>query len=65
MREKLTVGIAGLILLTGCAGTMPDLGINNGRLMPCPKTPNESLQLSLPFTAAAPRSLRENLDDKR
>ena len=40
MRKKLTVGIAGLILLTGCAGTMPDLGINNGGLMPCPKTPN-------------------------
>jgi len=40
MRKKLTVSIAGLILLKGCAGTMPDLGINNGGLMPCPKTPN-------------------------
>ena len=27
-------------MLTGCSGTVPDLGINNGELMPCPKTPN-------------------------
>ena len=24
----------------GCSGTVPDLGVNNGKLMPCPKTPN-------------------------
>lgn len=27
-------------VLTGCSGSMPKLGINNGQLMPCPKTPN-------------------------
>jgi uncharacterized protein (DUF1499 family) len=27
-------------MLTGCSGTTPDLGVNNGKLMPCPKTPN-------------------------
>lgn len=29
-----------LILLTGCSGTKPELGINNDKLMPCPETPN-------------------------
>lgn len=29
-----------LIVVTGCSGTRPDLGVINGRLMPCPKTPN-------------------------
>ena len=29
-----------LIMLTGCSGAKPDLGVNNGELMPCPKTPN-------------------------
>lgn len=29
-----------LILLTGCSGSKPELGINNGKLMPCPETPN-------------------------
>ena len=28
------------VFLTGCSGTMPDLGISNGELAPCPKTPN-------------------------
>ena len=28
------------VFLTGCSGTMPNLGINNGELTPCPKTPN-------------------------
>ena len=40
MKKQITVGLVSLIFLTGCAGTMPDLGINNGELMPCPKTPN-------------------------
>lgn len=34
------VGLISSFLLMGCAGTMPDLGINNGKLTPCPKTPN-------------------------
>ncbi len=29
-----------LILLTGCTGTMPQLGIINGQLTKCPATPN-------------------------
>lgn len=29
-----------LICLTGCSGAMPKLGIHNGQLMPCPRTPN-------------------------
>lgn len=40
MKKRFIVGTVSLMLLTGCAGTMPDLGINNGKLTPCPKTPN-------------------------
>ena len=40
MKKQIIVGLVSLLLLTGCAGTMPDLGINNGELTPCPKTPN-------------------------
>ena len=28
------------VFLTGCSGTMPNLGVNNSELAPCPKTPN-------------------------
>lgn len=28
------------ILLIGCAGQVPELGINNDKLAPCPQTPN-------------------------
>ena len=34
------VVLLGLILLSGCSGSRPDLGVHNGSLMPCPKTPN-------------------------
>ena len=40
MKRQLIVGLASLIFITGCAGTMPDLGINDGKLALCPKTPN-------------------------
>jgi uncharacterized protein (DUF1499 family) len=40
MKKNIPVIVAGLILLTACSGTRPDLGLNNGELMPCPKTPN-------------------------
>ena len=40
MKKQVLVGLVSLILLTGCAGTMPDLGINNGELTRCLKTPN-------------------------
>ena len=40
MNKKILVVLVNLILLTGCSGTMPNLGINNSGLTPCPKTPN-------------------------
>jgi len=40
MYKKILVVLINLILLTGCSGTMPNLGINNSKLAPCPKTPN-------------------------
>lgn len=38
--KKISVILLILIVFAGCSGTRPDLGINNGRLMPCPGTPN-------------------------
>jgi len=29
-----------LLFLAGCSGAKPELGINNGKLVPCPETPN-------------------------
>jgi len=40
MKKQILVVLVNLIFLTGCSGTMPNLGINNGELTPCPKTPN-------------------------
>ena len=40
MNKLFLVVLINLILLTGCSGTMPKLGINNSELAPCPKTPN-------------------------
>jgi len=40
MKKQIIVGLVILILFGGCAGAMPDLGIINGELKPCPKTPN-------------------------
>ena len=40
MTKLIPIILIGLIVLTGCSVTKPDLGVNNGRLMPCPKTPN-------------------------
>jgi len=40
MNKNNTVILVGLLFLTGCLAPIPDLGINNGNLMPCPKTPN-------------------------
>ena len=34
------VVLVSMIMLTGCSVTKPDLGVDNGDLMPCPKTPN-------------------------
>jgi len=40
MKKEILVFLTSLISLTGCAGTTPNLGINNGSLTPCPKTSN-------------------------
>ena len=40
MNKQIPVILVSLIMLMGCSGTIPNLGINNDRLMPCPKTPN-------------------------
>ena len=40
MNKIILVVLVNLILLTGCSGTMPKLGINNSELAPCPETPN-------------------------
>jgi uncharacterized protein (DUF1499 family) len=40
MNKQILVVLVNLIFLTGCSGTMPNLGINNNELMPCPNTPN-------------------------
>ena len=40
MNKQIAVGLITLIFLPGCVGAVPDLGIDNGKLAPCPKTPN-------------------------
>lgn len=40
MNKLNPVILVGLIMLMGCSVTKPDLGVVNGKLMPCPKTPN-------------------------
>ncbi len=37
---KKSAALISLLILTGCTVTEPDLGIHNGELLPCPKTPN-------------------------
>ena len=40
MNKEILIVIASLFLFTGCAGTMPKLGVENGNLKQCPQTPN-------------------------
>ncbi len=40
MKEQISIVLLSFIIFTGCSGSMPKLGINNGKLMLCPKTPN-------------------------
>ena len=40
MRKQNLIGLVSVLLIAGCGGTTPDLGINNGELTPCPNTPN-------------------------
>ncbi len=40
MNKHIYIVLLSFIFLIGCSGTMPKLGLNNGQLMSCPKTPN-------------------------
>ena len=40
MNKQILLVLVNIILLSGCSGTMPNLGINNSKLTPCPNTPN-------------------------
>ena len=39
MKTRISIVLFNLIL-TGCSGTTPNLGINNGKLLSCPPSPN-------------------------
>jgi len=40
VNKQIQMAFICLLILTGCTGTMPKLGVENGQLMQCPKTPN-------------------------
>jgi len=40
MKANLVFPILMMIVLIGCAGRVPTLGVNSGRLTPCPDSPN-------------------------
>ena len=40
MKTKIPLILGSLMVLNGCSGKVPDLGVKNGELMPCPKSPN-------------------------
>ena len=40
MNRKILIVIAGFLMFTGCAGTMPELGVENDKLKQCPQSPN-------------------------
>ena len=40
MNKQFQIVLISFILLTGCKETIPKLGIENGKLMQCPSTPN-------------------------
>lgn len=40
MTKQTHLALILFVMLTGCSGTRPKLGINDGKLVPCPKTPN-------------------------
>lgn len=40
MNRKISLGLASVLVLAGCSGAEPDLGVTDGRLTPCPETPN-------------------------
>ncbi len=40
MKKPNLTALLCLLLLSGCSGTMPRLGVENGQLQPCPSSPN-------------------------
>lgn len=40
MYKQMLIILTSLFVLTGCTGTMPELGVENGKLKQCPHTPN-------------------------
>ncbi len=40
MNKQIQIALTSLLLLTGCTGVKPKLGIENGQLTQCPTTPN-------------------------
>jgi uncharacterized protein (DUF1499 family) len=40
MKKHISIAFIVSMILTGCSGTMPKLGISDGLLMMCPNTPN-------------------------
>ena len=40
MNKQFQIVLTALVLMTGCSGKMPELGVANGQLLPCPTTPN-------------------------
>ena len=40
MIKKIQIALICSLILTGCSGTKPELGISDSHLMQCPKTPN-------------------------
>ncbi len=40
MKKQIQIVLTGLLLLTGCSGKVPNLGIENGQLTQCPASPN-------------------------
>lgn len=40
MYKPFSIIICSAIFLAGCTGTVPTLGVSNGKLTPCPESPN-------------------------
>jgi uncharacterized protein (DUF1499 family) len=40
MKKQISIVLLSFIFLMGCSGTMPELGVNRGQLISCPKKPN-------------------------
>ena len=38
--NKINVGLISLVIITGCSGTVPELGLSNNQLKECPESPN-------------------------